>query len=65
MNDPIASFDESVLGTFPGTLESLAERGVLIPTVTLDRLKPLLSTGQQAIFDQIINLKPQDSDLRK
>jgi LAS superfamily LD-carboxypeptidase LdcB len=56
----IASFDESALRTFPVTLESLAEQGVLIPTVTLDRLRPLLSAGQQAIFDQIINLKPQD-----
>jgi LAS superfamily LD-carboxypeptidase LdcB len=60
VNDPIASFDESVLRTFPETLESLAEQGVLIPTVTLDRLTPLLNTGQQAIFGQIMNLKPSD-----
>jgi hypothetical protein len=60
MSDPIASFDESILKTFPVTFRSLEDQGILTPTVTLDRLRDLLSTGQQAIVDQIINLKPQD-----
>ena len=60
MTDPITSFDESVLRTFPATFESLEEQGVLTPIVTLDELKALLSTGQQVIVDQIMNLKPQD-----
>ena len=60
MSDPVASFDESILRTFPVTFKSLEDQGVLIPTVTLDRLRDLLSAGQQAIVDQIINLKPQD-----
>lgn len=60
MSGPIESFDESVLRTFPETFEALEAQGVLIPTVTLAGLKSLLSTGQQAIVDQIINLKPQD-----
>lgn len=60
MNDPIESFDESILKTFPVTFESLEEQGVLTPTVTLARLRALLSTGQRAIVEQIMNLKPQD-----
>ena len=54
------SFDESTLNTFPATLESLDARGILVPTVTIDRLRSLFSTGQRAVFDQIISLKPQD-----
>ncbi len=60
MSDPVESFEESVLRTFPETFEALEAQGILIPTVTLDRLKALLSTGQQAIVDQIMNLRPQD-----
>lgn len=60
MNDQIGSFDESVLKTFPVTFESLEEQGILTPTVTLARLRPLLSTGQQAVFDRVMNLKPRD-----
>jgi LAS superfamily LD-carboxypeptidase LdcB len=60
VSDPIKSFDESTLKTFPATFESLEQQGLLTPTVTLDRLRALLSADQQAIVDQIINLKPQD-----
>jgi LAS superfamily LD-carboxypeptidase LdcB len=64
MSNPIASFDESILKTFPATFDSLEEQGVLIPTVTLDQLWPLLSAGQQEIVDQVMNLKPQDYGVR-
>ncbi|HEX6448803.1 MAG TPA: D-alanyl-D-alanine carboxypeptidase family protein [Trebonia sp.] len=60
MSDPIMSFDESALKTFPATFEFLEEQGVLTPTITLDALRTLLSAGQRAIVDQIIDLKPQD-----
>jgi LAS superfamily LD-carboxypeptidase LdcB len=60
MSDQIRSFDESTLRTFPATFDSLEEQGVLTPTVTLARLRPLLSTGQRAVFDRVMNLKPQD-----
>jgi LAS superfamily LD-carboxypeptidase LdcB len=60
MSEPVASFDESVLSTFPAAFDSLEERGALIPTVTLDTLRPLLNAGQQAVFDQVMNLKPRD-----
>jgi LAS superfamily LD-carboxypeptidase LdcB len=60
MSNSIASFDESILRTFPATFESLEEQGVLTPIVTLERLMPFLTTRQQAIVDQVINLKPQD-----
>ena len=39
--------------------ESLEQQG-LLTLVTLDRLRALLSAGQRAIVDQIVNLKPQD-----
>jgi LAS superfamily LD-carboxypeptidase LdcB len=60
VSDPIASFDESTLKTFPALFESLDEQGILTPTVTLDQLRALLSTDQQAFVDQIMNLKPHD-----
>jgi LAS superfamily LD-carboxypeptidase LdcB len=60
MSDPIKSFEESTLKTFPATFESLEQQGLLTPTITLDRLGALLSADQQVIVDQIINLKPQD-----
>jgi len=64
MSNQIVSFDGSVLETFPATFDSLEEQGVLIPTVTFDRLRPLLSAGQQGIVDQIMSLKPQDYGVR-
>jgi LAS superfamily LD-carboxypeptidase LdcB len=60
VSDPITSFDESTLATFPATFEMLEEQGILTPTVTLDRLRASLSAVQQAIVDQIIDLDPQD-----
>lgn len=60
MDKPIHSFDPSVLQTFAATFASLKERGVLSPAVTLDNLKTGLTTEQQTIVDQIINLKPID-----
>jgi D-alanyl-D-alanine carboxypeptidase len=42
------------------TFKILEGQGVLNPTITLDRLRTSLSTGQLAIVDQVINLKPQD-----
>lgn len=60
MNQPITSFDESTLRGLLDTLNHLAELAVLRPTITLDQLTSSLSTGQRAIVDQIINLKPQD-----
>lgn len=60
MSDSIASFDEEILATFPGVFDSLEKQGVLTPIVTLDRLMLFLSADQQAIVNQIINLKPQD-----
>jgi LAS superfamily LD-carboxypeptidase LdcB len=60
VSDPIASFDEAALRTFPATFESLEEQGILTPTVTLGQLGASLSAGQQVIVDQVINLKPQD-----
>jgi LAS superfamily LD-carboxypeptidase LdcB len=64
MNERIASFDESALRTFSATFTSLEEQGLLTPIVTLDRLRALLTADQQAIVDQIINLKPQDYGVR-
>jgi D-alanyl-D-alanine carboxypeptidase len=55
-----ASFDEAVLRTFPATLDSLDEQGVLTPVLTLDRLRSFLSAGQQAVVDQVMHLRPQD-----
>lgn len=60
MSDPITSFDEAILKTFPVTFKILEGQGALNPTITLDRLRTSLSTGQLAIVDQVINLKPQD-----
>jgi LAS superfamily LD-carboxypeptidase LdcB len=60
VSDPITSFDETTLNTFPATFESLEEQGLLTPTVTIGRLGTLLSTAQQAIVDQIIDLDPRD-----
>lgn len=60
MSDPIASFDESTLNTFPALFESLDEQGILTPIVTLDHLRARLSADQRAIVDQIMNLKPHD-----
>jgi hypothetical protein len=60
MSDPIASFDESVLQTFPATFESLEQQGVLTPIVTLDGLRACLNADQRVIVDHIINLKPRD-----
>jgi LAS superfamily LD-carboxypeptidase LdcB len=60
VSDPITSFDESTLATFSATFESLEEQGILTPTVTLDRLRTLLSAAQRAVVDQIIDLDPRD-----
>jgi hypothetical protein len=60
MSNPVASFDESILGTFPATFRALEEQGILTPVVTLDRLRASLSPGQLAIADQVIDLRPQD-----
>jgi Nuclease-related domain len=60
MSDPIKSFDESVLQTFPATFESLEQQGLLTPIVTLDGLRACLNADQRVIVDQIINLKPRD-----
>jgi D-alanyl-D-alanine carboxypeptidase len=60
VSDPVTSFDESTLKTFPARFESLEEQGVLTPTVTLARLGTALSAAQRAIVDQIINLDPRD-----
>lgn len=60
MSNSIAAFDESVLATFPAVFDSLEEQGILTPIVALDRLMSFLSTGQQTIVNQVINLKPQD-----
>jgi hypothetical protein len=60
VNDPVKSFDESTLKTFPATFESLERQGILTPTVTLDRLKAGLSADQRAIVEEVINLKPRD-----
>jgi len=60
VSGPITSFDESTLATFPATLELLRERGIVTPTVTLDRLGPFLSAAQRAVVDQITDLDPRD-----
>lgn len=60
MDGRVTSFDESVLATFPVTLESLREQGILAPTVTAERLRGLLSPGQQAVFDELMDLRPED-----
>jgi hypothetical protein len=57
---PIASFDESALKTCLATFKSLEDQGILTPTVTLDRLRAWLSPAQQALVEQVINLKPRD-----
>jgi len=56
----LSSFNEEILRTFPATFDSLEEQGVLTPVVTLDGLKPFLSADQQAIVDQVMNLRPRD-----
>ena len=60
MSDPIKTFDESTLQTFPATFESLEQQGILTPTVTLDGLRASLNADQRVVVDQIINLKPRD-----
>lgn len=60
MSEPITSFDESALATFPATFELLEAQGVLTPTVTLDQLRTLLSADQRAVVDQVIDLDPRD-----
>lgn len=60
MSDPVTSFDESTLKSFPATLKLLEEQGVLTPTVTLDQLGPFLTTAQRAVADQIMDLDPRD-----
>jgi hypothetical protein len=65
MSDPITSFDESILQTFPATFESLEREGVLTPIVTLDGLRACLNAGHRVIVDHIINLRPQDIGERR
>jgi hypothetical protein len=60
MNQPVTSFDESTVRELLETLNHLEEQAILIPTITLDKLRSSLDTDQRAIVDQIINLKPQD-----
>jgi LAS superfamily LD-carboxypeptidase LdcB len=60
VSGPITSFDAATLETFPATLELLEQQGLLTPTVTLDRLGPMLSAAQRAIVDQIMDLDPRD-----
>jgi len=60
VSDPVRSFDQSTLKTFPATLELLEEQGILTPTVTLDQLGPFLTTAQRAVADQIMDLDPRD-----
>ena len=60
MSSPIRSFDESVLRTFAPAFEKLKKQGVLTPIVSLEELKAGLTSEQQTIVDQIINLQPLD-----
>ena len=60
MNQPVVSFDESTVRELLETLNHLEEQAILIPTITLGKLRSSLDMDQRAIVDQIINLKPQD-----
>jgi hypothetical protein len=59
---PAASktFDPTVLGSFPATFDSLKERNLLTPALTIERLKELLNAEQRDIVNQILNLDPKD-----
>jgi len=46
--------------TFAATFASLKEQGILTPIVTFDALQAGLTAKQQAVVDQIVNLKPID-----
>ncbi len=56
----LKTFDPAVLKSFPPTFASLKERGLLIPTLTVESLKKLLSTGQRGVIEQILKLNPKD-----
>ena len=60
MSKLIASFDDSILQTFPLTFNALEDRGILTPIMTLDALNVSLSPEQQVIVDQVLKLNPQD-----
>jgi hypothetical protein len=60
MSQPTASFDSSVLATFPATFSLLKEKGILTPTIALDAFKASLDPEQQRIVTQILELNPQD-----
>jgi LAS superfamily LD-carboxypeptidase LdcB len=60
MGESVASFDDSVLRTFPALFESLDEQDVLSPVMTLDRLMPFLNAGQQSVVSQVMDLRPED-----
>ncbi len=64
MSKPVQFLDKSVLDTFAATFASLKEQGILTPIVTLDNLKAGLTTDQQNIVDQIMDLKPIDYGVR-
>jgi hypothetical protein len=64
MHDRITAFDESELSSLLARFDQLEEKGILTPTMTLDRLRSSLSADQRVIVDQIIDLKPADYGVR-
>jgi hypothetical protein len=60
----VSSFSAATLSTFPATFESLDERGLLTPILTLGHLRAALSADQRAVVDQVMSLRPQDYGVR-
>ena len=60
MDAVLETFDSDILNSFPATFNSFKEQGLLIPTLTIDRLKELLNTSQSGIVEQILSLNPKD-----
>jgi LAS superfamily LD-carboxypeptidase LdcB len=60
----VSPFSAATLRTFPATFESLDERGLLTPVMTLGHLRAALSADQRAVVDQVMSLRPRDYGVR-
>jgi LAS superfamily LD-carboxypeptidase LdcB len=60
MSQAGTSLQDSAIRALAETFSLLKERGILTPTTTLDALNAVLTTGQQSIVDQLVNLVPLD-----
>jgi hypothetical protein len=56
----VSSFSEATLRTLLAKFESLDERGLLTPVMTLGHLQAELSADQRGVVDQVISLRSRD-----